>query len=219
MNYSHISMPTHNLCFSASKQKQVKRMTGKSSKTIFLYRQGKHINAKKAPTRITVSYKYIFLRCDRAIPARWSQKWFCLSSWKQKETQTELVKWERPERNQKPFWWRSPNHLCSTDWQFWLLINLLSGREVVCAQIIVSWSERHSRQTLTKQIAGVALLRDGTQFVEAPGVALVIVPRKLHHLRREWQMKWLPLCILVNFFTTKVKHHRNYRTKSECVNN
>lgn len=93
-------------------------------------------------------HETIFVRCDRAIPARWSQKWFCLSSWKQKETQTELVKWDRPERNQKPFWWRSPNHLCSIDWQFWLLTNLLLGHEAVRARIIVSWSERHSPNKL-----------------------------------------------------------------------
>ena len=39
-----------------------------------------------------------------------------------------------------------------------------------------------ARLSLTKQIAGVALLGDGSELIETPGVATVAVPRVLHHL-------------------------------------
>lgn len=49
---------------------------------------------------------------------------------------------------------------------------------------LMTGEKRHTH-ILTKQITGVALLGDGPQLVGAPGIALVIIPRKLHHLRRE----------------------------------
>lgn len=49
---------------------------------------------------------------------------------------------------------------------------------------LVTREKRHTR-ILTEQITGVPLLGDGPQLVGAPGKALVIIPSKLHHLRRE----------------------------------
>lgn len=50
-------------------------------------------------------------------------------------------------------------------------------------------TEKKHTHILTKQITGVALLGDGPQLIGAPGIALVIIPSKLHHLRREIKEK------------------------------
>lgn len=71
--------------------------------------------------------------------------------------------------------------------------------------------EKQHTHILTKQITGVALLGDGPQLIGAPGIVLVIIPSKLHHLKREKMKDWQRLFFFYFYFfiTIQLKPKRN----------
>lgn len=62
-------------------------------------------------------------------------------------------------------------------------------------------------QTLTKHVANVPVSRQRPQLILAPGVALVVVPGKLHHLQHEQRADILVIGLIAKQLTSEPRRN------------
>lgn len=67
---------------------------------------------------------------------------------------------------------------------------------------------------LTKHVSNMPVFRQRTQLILAPGVVLVVVPRKLHHLQQNQRAEQLVMGLMGKQHTSNSGHNELIKHKA-----